>query len=211
MRDRAIVDQARFLVGEGLTRRQAALQLGVHDTKVSRWCREIGNQNTLCLKNEKKRTKFSKLDGVTVKSISMHDARVLSALFYWCEGSKYPGTNTLSFTSSDPEMCEMFLQLLRYGFDIREDKLRIWLQLHSNQSEEQLFGYWSQLLKIPVSLFIKPKITNPTKSRYRVGYCGTCSIRYYDYSLIIRLMGIYHNYCRQVLGLVGGKIRKLHP
>lgn len=148
---------------------------------------------------EKKRKKLFNLDQLNLTKLTKNQAKLYAAILYWCEGSKYPASTSLSFTTSDVQMQKMFLNLLRKAFDLDESKFRIWLQFHDDQNKEKVFRYWATILKIPTSQFIKPKITTKRGGRYRRIYYGTCSLRYADYSLILRLMGIYQRFYKQAL------------
>ncbi len=148
---------------------------------------------------ERKRKGLMTLDPINIGKINKTDARLYAAILYWCEGSKYPASTALNFTTTDLKMQKLFLGLFRKGFDPDESKFRIWLQFHSDQSKENLFKYWSTNLRIPISQFMKPSITDKKGGRYRRVYRGTCSLRYADYSMILRLMGIYQRFYKQAL------------
>lgn len=148
---------------------------------------------------ERKRRIFLNMDKVSLDKIDKNEAKIFAALLYWCEGSKYPASTNLSFTSSDTKMLQLFLSLFRKGFNPIESKFRIWLQIHSDQNKQKIFRYWSDVLRIPESQFIKPKITVKKGGRYRRVYYGTCSLRYGDYSMILRLTGIYQRFYIQAL------------
>lgn len=151
---------------------------------------------------ERKRKLLMAFDSVKTKSISSEKARFYAALLYWCEGSKYPASNTLNFTTTDLQMQKLFIALLRKGFKPTETKFRIWLQFHSDQNKNNIFKYWSTNLKIPIKQFMRPGITDRKGGKYRKIYHGTCSLRYADYSLILRLMGIYKRFYKQALPLL---------
>jgi hypothetical protein len=146
---------------------------------------------------ERKRKRLMNLDSVKIAKINRSKARLYAAILYWCEGSKYPASTALNFTTTDLQMQKLFLALFRKGFNPTESKFRIWLQFHSGQNKQNLFKYWSTNLRIPVSQFMKPSITDKKGGRYRKVYRGTCSLRYADYSMILRLMGIYQRFYKQ--------------
>lgn len=148
---------------------------------------------------ERKRRRIMNLDPVKIGKINKIKARLYAAILYWCEGSKYPASTTLNFTTTDMKMQKLFLNLFRKGFDPVESKFRIWLQFHSDQNKQNIFKYWSSVLKIPTSQFMKPSITDKKGGRYRRVYRGTCSLRYADYSMILRLMGVYQKFYKQAL------------
>ena len=139
------------------------------------------------------------MDKLNLRNLTKDQIKLYAAILYWCEGSKYPSSTTLNFTTSDLKMQKLFISLLRKGFEIKETKFRIWLQFHSDQNEKDLYKYWSKNLIIPTNQFMKPRITNKNGTRYRRIYYGTCSLRYADYSLILRLMGIYKQFYKQAI------------
>jgi hypothetical protein len=148
---------------------------------------------------ERKRKLLMNLDQLNIDKIDKTQVKLFAAILYWCEGSKYPASKSLNFTTSDLQMQKLFLLLLRKGFNPTETKFRIWLQFHSDQNRQNLFKYWSTNLRIPISQFMKPNITVRKGGRYRRIYYGTCSLRYNDYSIILRLMGIYQRFYKQAL------------
>ena len=89
--------------------------------------------------------------------------------------------------------------LLRKGFKPTESKFRIWLQLHTDHNRNQIFSFWSSLLNIPTTQFMKPRITQKRGGKYRSVYYGTCSLRYNDYTVLLRLMGIYKRFAKKAI------------
>ena len=128
-------------------------------------------------------------------------AKIYLSLLYWCEGCKYPGTNKIEFVSSDEAMQQVFIALLRkaYNKELDESKFRVMLQLHTTHDIPTQIKYWSDILHIPETQFIKPHLTIKTASRYRTTYNGTCNLRYFDYRLLIRIMGIYNQISNQII------------
>jgi len=118
-------------------------------------------------------------------------ARVLLALLYWSNGSKYPSSNFLAFSNSDANLVKTFLNLLRSTFPIKESRIRIHLQIYRTHNLKRMIQYWSELLDIPKTQFYKPTITKPPKKILRSNYLGTCTIRYYSLDLLLTIMGIY--------------------
>ena len=118
-------------------------------------------------------------------------ARILLALLYWSNGSKYPSSNFLAFSNSDANLVKTFLNLLRSTFPIKESRIRIHLQLYKTHNIKKIIQYWSGLLEIPKAQFYKPTITKPPKKISRSDYFGTCTIRYYSLDLLLTIMEIY--------------------
>ena len=118
-------------------------------------------------------------------------AKILLALLYWSNGSKYPSSNFIAFSNSDANLVKTFLNLLRSTFPIKESRIRIHLQLYKNQNIKKLIQYWSKLLEIPKIQFYKPTVTKPPKKIPRSDFFGTCTIRYYSLDLLLTIMEIY--------------------
>jgi hypothetical protein len=67
----------------------------------------------------------------------------------------------------------------------------------------QLAKYWKKLLGISQDKFYKPTVTAATQGRHRLNYLGTCSVKYYNYRLQLRLIGIYEQFMRKSSMLEG--------
>jgi len=99
-------------------------------------------------------------------------------MLYWCEGAKYPGTNRIEFVCSDENMQVVFIKLMRKAFygELVENKFRVMLKLHTTHNVNKSVDYWSHILDIPISQFVKPHITVKKGTRYRHVYNGTASV-----------------------------------
>ena len=119
-------------------------------------------------------------------------AKAICGILYACEGAKYPSTQGLVFTNSDPAMIRFFLNLLRTYFDIREEKLRCRVVYRWDQDMRELHRYWSHVTKIPSDRFFKTKPDERTKGKAtkKSDYKGVCSIQYSDTSLQFQLQSI---------------------
>lgn len=129
--------------------------------------------------------------------------RALLALLYWAEGAK--GKTVLDFANTDPELCLIFIKLLRECYVLDETKLRIRLHLHKYHDELNQKQFWSQLLDIPTSQFnatIWKKEPNSGK-RYRQNYHGICFVKYNSVDLQKKLMAYAH--------ILGEKLTKMRP
>lgn len=129
--------------------------------------------------------------------------RALLALLYWAEGAK--GKTVLDFANTDPELCLIFIKLLRECYVLDETKLRIRLHLHKYHDELNQKQFWSQLLEIPTSQFnatIWKKEPNSGK-RYRQNYHGICFVKYNSVDLQKKLMAYAH--------ILGEKLTKNAP
>lgn len=183
---------------------------GIPATTIRNWCKDdfLGTRwDTLLTTNERKRNeiRFSETEVVKkFRPLNKDTTKILTSIMYWCEGSKYPATNKADFTNSDPLLLQTFIALLRKSFMLDESKFRIKLQIHSTHDFEIIKKYWSKLLNIPVSQFIKPTITTANGKKHRKEYMGTCTIRYSDYKIQLKLIGIYEQFGKTLLSQSGG-------
>ena len=191
-----LVNKARIYRKRGLSLRAIEKQINVPNSTISKWVRDIKSPNYFYknarLQEKKHKDKESFL--FNHYSIDINQAKIFVSLLYWCEGSKYPSSNCVAFSNSDPSMMKTFIQLLRKGFSIDEKKFRVRLQLHSTHNKEKENNYWSELLGIPLVQFGKPTITIPKNKRKRLNYRGTCTIKYYDVKLLLNILGIYEQF-----------------
>jgi len=198
-----LVEQTQRLFESGLNGREIAQKLHQDTSSISRWCRKSTMFDTLkkpVTFQEKTRQLLYTQDKIKFAHINKNNAKIILATLYWCEGAKYPGTNRIEFVSSDENMQITFITLMRIAFEgeIEESKFRVMLQLHTTHDIKESISYWSKLLEIPIKQFIKPHVTVKSTSRYRHVYNGTCSIRYHDYRILLRTMGIYDQISRRV-------------
>ncbi|OGN13597.1 MAG: hypothetical protein A3C71_02135 [Candidatus Yanofskybacteria bacterium RIFCSPHIGHO2_02_FULL_43_15c] len=181
---------------EKLSLRKLESFFGIPDTTISKWVKDIANEDPNFLRSQKlvNETKKRYLPTFNINNVSTKKARLICSIFYWCEGSKYPSSNCIAFCNSDERMVSTFLFLLRKAFKLDENKFRAHLQLHNTHDIKRVTSYWSQMLNIPIDRFWKPTITKPTNTMKRLNYNGTCTIKYFDVKLLQGLMGIYENF-----------------
>lgn len=203
-RDEDIESARKLRQKEGYSFAHLQRLTGIPATTIRNWCRDdyIGTRwDTLLKTNERKRQAIKTLEKEIFASgvkLDKLNAKLFASLIYWCEGSKYPATNKVYLTNSDPELLRSFILLLRKGFDLDESKFRLHLQLHTTHSIPDMIDFWSRLLSVPISQFIKPTITKPNGGKHRREYFGTCTVRYLDYKIQLRLIGIYESLAKNL-------------
>lgn len=196
------IQKARKLrAKEKLSLKELGRRIGISGGTVSCWFREpVGNRwDSLLIANEKRRQDLRKSEVSVVPhagKITRNEAKFLAGLLYGCEGSKYPAQNGVAFANSDPNLVVAFLKLLREGFDLNEDKFTVHLQIHTTHNFVKVRQYWSKLLFIKEDHFIKPTITPPTGKKHRGNYMGTCTLRYRDYRIQLKLLGIFEEFTK---------------
>ena len=112
--------------------------------------------------------------------------RIVGSVLWWAEGSKsvkdkrwknavsYP----IEITNTDPNVIRCFVRYITEVVGIPHDRLKVQLQVHANDDQQNLESYWSDITNIPLARFNKTIIrqvgNKPGKSK------GTCKIRCYD-------------------------------
>jgi hypothetical protein len=188
---------------EGYSFAQLQRITGIPATTIRNWCADDirGTKwDTLLITNQRKRQelKLSEINELdSLKKIDTVNAKLFISLLYWCEGTKYPASNKIEFVNSDPHLIHLFTNLLREAFPLDESKFRIHVQIHDVQNFTEIKNFWSQLLKIPISQFTKPTITKIKGGKHRKEYFGTCAIRYNDYRILLKIIGIYEEFSKR--------------
>jgi hypothetical protein len=116
-----------------------------------------------------------------------------------CEGSKYPAHRGVAFANIDPALIATFLQLLKKGYDLDQNKFAVHLQIHTTQDYEELRRFWSKLLALPEKRFCKPTVKAPKGGKHRKVYMGTCTLKYWDYRIQLKLLGIFERFIKQTV------------
>jgi len=156
-----------------------------------RWMKEIQPLTVLANK-KKKQERIKKLEFQVNKEMgkvkfSKTQLRVILSMLYWAEGAKTD--RAVTFANTDPKLCLLFITLLRKGFLIDEEKLRVRLYLHYYHNQKNSKKFWSKLLSIPISQFQRTYIKPRSKvKRFRKNFGGICFIRYYSAALKDEIM-----------------------
>lgn len=180
---------------------------GIPATTIRNWCQKDNSKTrwaTLLATNDRKRENIKSSEKQlfdAFASIDQSQAKIYVSLLYWCEGYKYPSNNKMGFTNSDPQLVKLFLALLRKSFSLNESKFRVHLQLHTSHDIKKTTTFWSNLLQLPETQFIKPTITEVKGGKHRKTYYGTCTLRYPDYKVQLRLIGIYEMFVSRFGGV----------
>lgn len=198
----SVIKKSRQLRKQGLSFYEISRILNVSNSTIRNWCFDlkIDRHKALIINNKFRREKLKQMDLYSIPNLSgltEDQTRFLVALLYGCEGAKYPATNIVSFVNSDPNLIRVFIMLFRKSFDLDEKKFRVHLQIHQYHNIATLINYWSKLLNVPIEKFLKPTITSPRGKMRRQNYLGTCSLRYIDNKIQLRLLGIFENFCSQ--------------
>ena len=125
---------------------------------------------------------------ISETSLDKKTGELIMATFYLAEGTKKEGSFVIA--NSNQKTLQGFINLLRYLYKIDESKFRCCLHLRKDQQEKQLKNYWSTLLSIPKSQFIKTQFDKRTIEQTYDTYKGVCVVFYHDIKLQRRILYI---------------------
>lgn len=120
---------------------------------------------------------------------------LIFAAFYLAEGSKSKGA--VEIANTNPDILVAFWRLFQYLYPVDKSKFRCYLHLRLDQSERQLKNYWSKVLGIPKSQFIKSQIDKRAIRPTFKGYKGVCTVYYCDVNLQRRILAIGEEFLRK--------------
>jgi hypothetical protein len=125
--------------------------------------------------------------------------QIIGAILWWAEGTKaYKDKRTknswvyaVDVTNTNPHIIQLFLEFLREDIKIDEVRLKLQLQIHQGDNQDEIEAYWSEITKIPKSRFnktiVRPQGNKIGKSK------GTCKIRYCDKETYLKLDTLLQN------------------
>ncbi len=166
---------------------QSTVSLWVRDVKLSEKNRQRIEANKIKGRNKAAKTNRNKRlqrelrvirDCEVFKKntiIESHNAKIYLSLLYWGEGAKTG--NRVVMTNSDPDLINIFSQLLRKCFEVDDKKMRGILHLHSYHDEQEMINFWSKCSGVKqdkISVYHKKESGISIKN----GYKGCFSIRY---------------------------------
>jgi predicted transcriptional regulator len=156
-------------------------------------------QHVLSQIRQKKQEKITRSVTKTLSSITYSPdlCKILCSYLYWGEGSKTG--NAMVFMNSDPHLIQVFISLLRKAFVIDEQKFKVLIHIHEYHNKNEVLDYWSKVTSVPRTQFFKPYHKQHTGKNQRVGYMGSCSLRYYDVAIVRELKELYNASSRHIL------------
>ncbi|OGM89172.1 hypothetical protein A3J77_00625 [Candidatus Wolfebacteria bacterium RBG_13_41_7] len=115
--------------------------------------------------------------------------KIILAILYLGEGSKWRGTKYLGLGNADPNLIKYYLKLLRSCYQIEEKKLKCRVSYRADQNITELQNFWAEITKIPLCNFYKTKYDVRTigKEKTRINYKGVCVIYYFDTRIQLEL------------------------
>lgn len=143
---------------------------------------------------ESKPASFKRKNVLTLKN---KELRAIGVALYWAEGYKTEKATGIDFANSDPEMIRIFVAFLRNIYELDESRFRVLLYCYKNQDIKQLISFWSNLVDIPKSQFIKPYVRKDFRSDGRRMQNGLVHIRYSDKKLLLDFRKLLESYKRK--------------
>lgn len=121
-------------------------------------------------------------------TLSEERLKLAAVMLYWGEGYK-AGKNTVDFANSDPSTAFIFTRFLVEICRVNRTRLRCSLYCHEGQQIAHIKEFWSNLLGIPLTQFIKPyvKRSAPGVRGPRMPY-GLVHVRYCDTKLLRQIL-----------------------
>ena len=200
-------------------------ELKVSKSSLSVWLRDypLSQDQVLCLqhsekakekfretmrrKREKRLSEIFKEEKERVCLLNNRELYIAGLMMYWGEGLKAT-QSTVGVTNTDPEVLVFSVTWLCECYGVNRHDLRIKLHMYSDMDREETSKYWSRLLGLPLSQFVKPYIKESLRGELTekglYGH-GTCNLLVYDTRLKERIMmgikAIKAQFCRS-----GGKI-----
>ena len=119
-------------------------------------------------------------------------AKLVMIMLYWGEGTKSRKRAQVTFGNSDPKIIDLFLQLFRKTYEIKESKFRCTVLCRADQDIEKLEKFWQKITKIPFTQFYKTRIDKRTigKQTTKKDYRGVCRIDYFSAKILEELLEI---------------------
>lgn len=211
-------NKARELRSQGLSVRQITKELGVSQSSVSVWVRDIEltpeqigilkSQNAIYDRQHKgakiradmaraKRLQFQQEGKEKAKEGDLlHQA---GCMLYWAEGNKHK--NTCGLVNSDAHLLKLFIQFLRECFLLNESQFIITINCYTNNglTKEEIENYWLNELQLDRSALRKGQENNRPRSvtnaiRHNKLPYGMCAIIVHSQAIVQHIYGAIQEY-----------------
>ncbi len=102
--------------------------------------------------------------------------KIALAILYLGEGNKWKSHRGLMLGSSDPDIINLYIKLLKSVYDIPKSAMRVQVLHRADQNFTSLVSFWSETIGLPKEYFYKSKpdprtIGKPTKNKNYKGVC----------------------------------------
>ncbi len=140
--------------------------------------RELALEKNKEIQDRRRQVLVEKSSFASERINELEVAKIALSMLYLGEGSKWNSRRGLSLVSSDPKIAKLYLDLLKFCFDINRSNLRYRVQHRADQDSVNLINFWSSHLGIDQSLFYRSYVDKRTigKKTKKINYMGVCSI-----------------------------------
>ena len=199
---------------KGLSYNEISKKLGIPKSTLSGWFKNIKQLQTITVNNiskakiqwaknitayNKQRAQLARRNWTImrkkaardIKKMSAKELRLVGTALYWAEGYRRGNWNVI-FTNSDPIMIDMMMKFFLQVCKIPKKKIRAQIQTHSNVPIVTATRYWSKIIKMPISQFLKPiKQLSKSSKKLRKNSLpyGTLRIKINDVILVNKIKG----------------------
>lgn len=113
-----------------------------------------------------------------LNKINKDTSKLMLAMLYLGEGSKYSARSGLALGNSDPGIIQLFIMFLGRCYGKTNDQLRCWLSYRADQNLNNLIDFWSKITGIPINQFYKtkPDPRSIGKKTLKTNYNGVCVV-----------------------------------
>jgi transposase-like protein len=209
--------EARRLRKEGRSIKDIARRVGVSQSSVSIWVRDIElttdqhrrlqEANGLHFRQLLARAALSERHRRRRLAAQMEGRRLARAgdalhaagcMLYWAEGSK--NRNTVMITNSDPELLRFFVRFLRTYFSVADENLRVTCNLFADHLDRQheVEQFWLDQLEVPRSSLCKSTVNvyskYSKKKRANLLPYGTCRVAVSRTAIAQHIFGAIQEY-----------------
>lgn len=127
-------------------------------------------------KREKRLETYFQEQREKIMPLNARDLYIAGIFLYWGEGNKV-SRNTISINNTDPAVVKFALKWIVEALGFPKDKVRVFIHLYADMNIETELQYWSKMLEIPRTQFVKPYIkqslrTSLTQKGHGHGTCG---------------------------------------
>ena len=101
---------------------------------------------------------------------------IAGIMLYWAEGRNNPSRKwLLELTNSNPRLLKIYCNFIQKYYNPHKADLKARLFLYPDLNEDEVRSFWSKMLQIPQSQFIKAQFLNSrsklTKNKLSHGIC----------------------------------------
>ena len=129
------------------------------------------------LKRERFLNELLKNNEILQKKVKdIYVLKMILAMLYLGEGTKWKTHRGLVLGSSDPNIILLYIKLLEMCYGLKRENMKCRISFRADQNIKSLERYWSKIIRIPLKNFYKtipdPRtIGKPTKKKDYKGVC----------------------------------------